>query len=130
VAHITRLAVTLVHLKEHSLKSTFFDKEEMLQIRKTRNLAQLSADGFVFDKIEESVLSGLKFSRSYWGAENVAAWIFEQNGYKVMNLCPWFAPVHVHKAPRTDGLRPRINSGDSSAYAFTGDLIKYCFPYN
>ena len=47
-------------------------------------------------------------------------------GFELVNLCPRYAPIHVHKSPSREA-RVRINAGGNSLVSATdADLDKYC----
>lgn len=84
-------------------------------------MVQGSFDGLLFNYVPESVLKNLRFSRSYFGCENVAAAAFMKESFKIYNLCPFYYPVHFHSALTRPG-RLRINHVDNSniPLTFTG----------
>uniref|UniRef100_A0A0G4FQV5 Uncharacterized protein n=1 Tax=Chromera velia CCMP2878 TaxID=1169474 RepID=A0A0G4FQV5_9ALVE len=75
-----------------------------------------SYDAIAFKSVKKDALRMLHFSKSYWGTENVAAWVLDKVGQPVQNMCPWYFPIHVHndkKVGDTRQHRIRINGGNS-----------------
>ena len=86
---------------------------------------QGSFDSLLFNYVPESVLKNLRFSRSYFGCENVAAAAFIKESFHVFNLCPFYYPVHFHSAVGRPG-RLRINHGVNSASPHTFKSTGIC----
>lgn len=80
---------------------------------------QGSFDCLLFDFIPKSVLASFRYGREYWGAENVATFILQKNGYKVYNLCKKYFPYHIHMNKSRPSSRIRINAVLNSALALT-----------
>ena len=78
-----------------------------------------SWDGILFDHIPPALLPAMRFSRSYWGSENVAGWVLKNASFDLYHLCPTYAPMHVHKEVRMDA-RVRINVKVNSLYTSFG----------
>lgn len=70
-----------------------------------------SFDGFVFQDIPMQALEWMKFSRSYWGAENIAAYALKRHNATLKSMCPHYFPLHVDH-PRRE--RIRINHRENS----------------
>jgi len=63
--------------------------------------------------ISEEVLRSLIFSPTYWGVENLTAYILSQKN--VFNLCPYVDAIHFHSSGKGQPWRPRINHKLNSA---------------
>ena len=73
-----------------------------------------SWDGVMFDVIPPHLLLKMRFPRTYWGCENLGAWVLKEAGYQMYNLCPQYAPIHVHKEATRSDPRVRVNEGSNS----------------
>lgn len=64
--------------------------------------------------VQEQALQSLIFSPSYWGVENLTAFILARD--KVFNLCPYIDVLHYHSSRKSQPWRPRINEEENSIH--------------
>jgi hypothetical protein len=86
---------------------------------------QGSFDGIMYKgKMPIQVYKLLRFSRAYWGCENLAAWVLQQHGYELTSICPVYFTWHMHDSNVREAYeRPRINAYSSSpGNAHLGEL--------
>lgn len=60
------------------------------------------------DLLHNDIFKSLVFSPSYWGVENLSAFVLAH--HRVFNLCPYVDVVHYHSSRKDQKWRPRINS--------------------
>ena len=72
-----------------------------------------SWDAVMFEYLPPYYLRGMQFGRNYWGCENLAGWIMKEAGFDIYNLCPFYAPLHVHQTLRVD-FRVRVNAMENT----------------
>lgn len=92
----------------------------------TRYRGSASWDGVMFDHLDPRVSLGMRYPRSYWGCENLSGWVLQHFGTKLYNLCPFYAPVHIHKASQRE-FRVRVNHAMNTLESVGDDgLSKQC----
>jgi len=73
----------------------------------------------------EAIMSA-KFSRSYYGCENVWAWIMEHHGFKIFQMCPFYQIYHKHLyGDRGDRIRVAWQHNYKNI-EFTDEVKAYC----
>lgn len=73
--------------------------------------------------VQEEKLRSIVISPSYWGVENLTAFVLARN--RVFNLCPHIDVLHSHSSRNNQSWRPRINHFDNSVESFS-DISDVC----
>ena len=77
--------------------------------------------------LDESKFDQMMISPSYWGIENLMAWVLlKGKPEKLYNLCPLIDVVHFHSSRNDQKARVRVNHGENHLGQAKGNLEASC----